>query len=79
MENVFHSFSRFFKRAHPYTVAHYIGRKNAQRILGCKIKRNPRYSQNSTLKTKHINLIGACKKAPFFCAVIEIVKNSALR
>jgi hypothetical protein len=39
MENVFHSFSRFFKRAHPYTVAHYIGRKNAQRILGCKIKK----------------------------------------
>ena len=39
MENVFHSFSRFFKRAHPYTVAHYIGRKNAQRILGCKLKK----------------------------------------
>ena len=39
MENVFHSISRFFKRAHPYPVAHYIGRKNAQRILGCKIKK----------------------------------------
>ncbi|GEM_PF-159876 len=39
MDGVFNSFSRFFNRAHPYTVAHYIGRKNAQRILGCKIKK----------------------------------------
>ncbi|NDV91754.1 hypothetical protein GTH32_11215 [Alteromonas sp. 345S023] len=37
--NVFKPFSRFFTRAHPYTIAHYIGRKNAQRALGCKIKK----------------------------------------
>ena len=30
---------RFFKRAHPYTVAYYLGRKNTQRILDCKIKK----------------------------------------
>ena len=39
MENVVRSFSRFFKRAHPYTVAYYIGRKNTQKILGCKIQK----------------------------------------
>jgi hypothetical protein len=39
MINVLQPLSRFFKRAHPYTVAHYLGRKNTQRILGCKIKK----------------------------------------
>lgn len=33
------SFSRFFERAHPYTVAYYIGRKNAEKIFDCKIKK----------------------------------------
>ncbi|MCU7554494.1 hypothetical protein OCL06_07775 [Alteromonas sp. ASW11-19] len=33
------TFSRFFERAHPYTVAFYLGRKNTQRILDCKIKK----------------------------------------
>lgn len=33
------AFKRFFKRAHPYTVAYYIGRKNTQKILDCKIKK----------------------------------------
>lgn len=33
------SFSRFFERAHPYTIAYYLGRKNTQRILDCKIKK----------------------------------------
>ncbi|RDV24486.1 hypothetical protein DXV75_13770 [Alteromonas aestuariivivens] len=31
--------SKFFKRQHPYTVAFYIGRKNTQRILDCKIQK----------------------------------------
>jgi len=39
MSSVYLSFSRFFKRAHPYTVAYYIGRKNTQKILGCKIQK----------------------------------------
>ncbi|WP_218310973.1 hypothetical protein [Alteromonas antoniana] len=33
------SFSRFFEKAHPYTIAYYLGRKNTQRILDCKIKK----------------------------------------
>lgn len=33
------AFKRFFKRSHPYTVAFYLGRKNTQRILDCKIKK----------------------------------------
>lgn len=33
------SIRKFFKPKHPYTVAFYIGRKNTQRILDCKIKK----------------------------------------
>lgn len=39
MKNLTKSFSRFFEKAHPYTIAYYLGRKNTQRILDCKIKK----------------------------------------
>ena len=32
-------FSALFRRKHPYAIAAYLGRKNAQNILGCKIKK----------------------------------------
>ncbi|CAM4481896.1 Transposase [Alteromonas australica] len=53
MVNVLHPFSRFFKRAHPYTVAHYIGRKNAQRILGCKIKKKSKIFAEQQSENEH--------------------------
>lgn len=31
--------TKFFKRKHPYAVAAYVGRKNTQRILDCKIEK----------------------------------------
>ena len=31
------AFTKFFKRKHPYAIAAYLGRKNTQRILDCKI------------------------------------------
>lgn len=33
------AFSKFFERKHPYSVCYYVGRKNTQRILDCKIKK----------------------------------------
>mgnify|MGYP001185437505 CR=1 FL=1 len=33
------SFTKFFQRKHPYTVAFYIGRKKTQKIFDCKIKK----------------------------------------
>jgi len=33
------TFTKLFKRKHPYAVAAYVGRKNAQRILDCKIEK----------------------------------------
>lgn len=36
---MFKSFTKFFQRKHPYTVAFYIGRKKTQKIFDCKIKK----------------------------------------
>ncbi len=33
------TFTKLFERKHPYAVAAYVGRKNAQRILDCKIEK----------------------------------------
>ncbi|WP_164078382.1 hypothetical protein [Alteromonas facilis] len=33
------AFAKFFKPKHPFAVAFYIGRKNTQRILDCKIEK----------------------------------------
>jgi len=54
MNNVVKSFSRFFRRAHPYTVAYYIGRKNAQNILGCKIQKKSKiFASKQTEEQQH--------------------------
>ena len=33
------AFTKFFNRKHPYAIAAYLGRKNTQRILDCKIEK----------------------------------------
>ena len=41
------SFTRFFERSHPHTVAYYIGRKNAEKIFDCKIKKKSKLLADS--------------------------------
>ncbi len=38
-------FSNLFERKHPYALAAYLGRKNAEDILECRIEKKKRWSE----------------------------------